>query len=223
MSRRVRSPLQDQAAAPTNGGGCLSVFLLTPLAVLIFGTLLMVISTTLPPVEGHSTVTPTGRLAPLFTPEVQYWEADILRWSETYQLDANLIATVMQIESCGHPGALSSAGAIGLFQVMPYHFAEGEDAYEVESNARRGLGYLRRMLEQTHGDVRLALAAYNGGASRINQEEWLWPAETQRYVYWGVGIYEDARQGKAQSARLEEWLQRGGWSLCAAARRALSR
>ncbi len=164
-----------------------------------------------------STTTPSV-LAPLFRPEVRYWEAHIRRWSQTYGLDPNLIATVMQIESCGDPFARSRAGAMGLFQVMPYHFEEGEDPYDPETNARRGLGYLKRAWEKTGGDVRLSLAAYNGGFRRLQEPEDLWPHETQRYVAWGLGIYQDALAGKARSGTLTQWLARGGIRLCLQAR-----
>ncbi|RMG78989.1 MAG: hypothetical protein D6712_20365, partial [Chloroflexi bacterium] len=49
-------------------------------------------------------------IAPIFTEEVSYWSEDIQRWSDTYDIDPNLLATVMQIESCGHPTVSSSAG-----------------------------------------------------------------------------------------------------------------
>ena len=42
----------------------------------------------------------------------------------------------------------------------------------------------------------------------------LWPAQTQRYWYWGTGIYEEAASGAASSGRLQEWLNAGGASLC---------
>ena len=160
-------------------------------------------------------------LAPLFTEEVRYWTPFIVRWAEEYGLDPNLVATVMQIESCGYVRARSRAGAMGLFQVMPYHFAEGEDPYDPETNARRGLSYLKRAWDHTGGDVRLTLAVYNGGFKRLQEPESWWPEETKRYVRWGVGIYQDALQGRASSPTLEEWLDRGGWWLCQKARLSL--
>ena len=160
-------------------------------------------------------------LAPLFTEEVRYWTPFIVRWAEEYGLDPNLVATVMQIESCGYVRARSRAGAMGLFQVMPYHFAEGEDPYDPETNARRGLNYLKRAWDHTGGDVRLTLAVYNGGFKRLQEPESWWPEETKRYVRWGVGIYQDALQGRASSPTLEEWLDRGGWWLCQKARLSL--
>ena len=73
-----------------------------------------------------------------FSPSVQYWEDEILSWADTYLLDPYLVATVMQIESCGNPQAVSPVGAQGLFQVMPYHFYSGEDMLDPETNALRG-------------------------------------------------------------------------------------
>jgi len=157
---------------------------------------------------------PAGHIAPFFTPEVRHWEADIVRWAQEFHLDANLIATVMQIESCGDPQAVSSAGARGLFQVMPFHFAAGENPFDPNTNARRGLGYLQQTLQRGGGDVRLALAGYNGGVGVIGIAEDFWPAETRRYAAWGAPIYADASAGKDASATLQAWLQHGGWSLC---------
>lgn len=158
-----------------------------------------------------------GDVSPIFTPEIQYWHQDILRWAETYQLDPNLIATVMQIESCGDPNAGSSAGAQGLFQVMPFHFQAGEAMQEPETNAYRGLTYLSESLKKAEGHVGLALAGYNGGHGVIDWGWARWPDETRRYFYWGVGIYYDAASGKSTSSRLNEWLAAGGSSLCAQA------
>ena len=156
-------------------------------------------------------------VSPVFTPEVRRWEPEIQAWAAAYSLDPNLVATVMQIESCGDPQAVSGSGAQGLFQVMPFHFAADENMLDPETNAARGLGYLARALELSSGQVGLALAGYNGGHSQIGRDASLWPDETRRYYYWGAGIYEEARAGAAQSPRLAEWLAAGGASLCARA------
>ena len=120
----------------------------------------------------------------------------------------------MQIESCGDPRALSGAGAMGLFQVMPYHFAAGDDPYNPDTNALRGLAYLQRSMQAANGDARLALAGYNGGISVIGHSESSWAGQTQRYAYWGSGIYADASGGATESARLTEWYTTSGASLC---------
>jgi soluble lytic murein transglycosylase-like protein len=153
-------------------------------------------------------------LSPIFTPEVQHWASKIQSWSAVFKLDPNLVATVMQIESCGAPGALSNSGAQGLFQVMPDHFAAGEDTLDPDTNAARGLAYLALGLARAGGDAGLALAGYNGGHGMIGRDSSLWPVQTQRYWYWGTGIYQDAASSQPQSSRLQEWLQAGGASLC---------
>ncbi len=82
----------------------------------------------IPVAETLPVLSSSEQLSPLFTPQVLRWSDRILGWASDHDLDPNLVATVMQIESCGHPGVASSAGAIGLFQVMPFHFEAGEDS-----------------------------------------------------------------------------------------------
>jgi soluble lytic murein transglycosylase-like protein len=120
----------------------------------------------------------------------------------------------MQIESCGDPQAVSRSGAMGLFQVMPFHFHRGENGYNPETNALRGLNYLSRSLMTGGGEARLALAGYNGGIGVIARSEWTWPAETKRYVQYGAPIYEDARSGTASSPMLDDWYRIYGAGLC---------
>ncbi|GAB4480613.1 MAG: hypothetical protein Kow00124_27530 [Anaerolineae bacterium] len=156
----------------------------------------------------------TPALSSIFTPSVQYWKDDILEWAAEYDLDPNLVATVMQIESCGYPLAGSQVGAIGLFQVMPYHFAEGEKPFDPDTNAARGMEYLLAALELSNGHAGLALAGYNGGHSVISRDYDTWANETQRYYRWGSGIYREASAGWDSSPTLQDWLDAGGRSLC---------
>ncbi len=155
-------------------------------------------------------------ISPLFTPEVQYWTPQILAWAQQYGLDPNMVATVMQIESCGDPSALSIAGAQGLFQVMPFHFQPGEDAFDPDTNARRGMSFLADLLVQ-FGEPGLAFAGYNGGPGNAVKNWDHWPNETQRYYRWAKGIYEDAAAGHSESQTLNEWLAAGGAGGCARA------
>ena len=164
--------------------------------------------------ETQASVVFTSAVAPLFTPSVQYWASQITQWAEEWSLDPNLVATVMQIESCGNPQAISTAGASGLFQVMPFHFQTAEDPFLPDTNALRGMAYLSRALESFGGDVKMALAGYNAGITGASRGEALWPSETIRYTTWGIGIYEDAQTGKNESTTLNEWLSRGGAGLC---------
>jgi hypothetical protein len=232
------------AGFPTNQttalsqGGCLPGFLIPPLAVICVGVLLAFLLlgsgpvTTLAAASGPedtvltratsdqmlkpsaSNLGLTGTISAVFTPEVQYWGKAIQAWAGAIGLDPNLAATVMQIESCGDPAARSHAGAMGLFQVMPYHFTSRDDPYNPDTNAARGLAYLKRSLKAANGDIRLALAGYNGGIGVIERSEFNWAAQTQRYAYWGSGIYAEASNGMTASLRLQEWITVSGASLC---------
>lgn len=226
----------DPAALDEYSGGCLPFAALPPVAVVILGLIMYFFLTSFEifsveaaaqenitiqdlnsgqeaPVSIGNTQS-SKKIAALFTPEVQRWEKEIVTWSTEWGLDPNLVATVMQIESCGNPKAVSVAGAMGLFQVMPYHFDGAEDPYKPGTNAYRGLAYLRSALDARGGDIKLALAGYNGGITGAKRPESAWSSEMIRYVYWGTGIYTDARKGKDNSERLDEWLGRGGTSLC---------
>ncbi len=240
------SPQASTSRYELESGGCFLPMFIAPLLVVVLGSLFAawvqsvvsvpsaqaarraeVVAPPAPAPEAPaaSASEPEGKekLAPFFTPSVQYWRKDILRWARQWQIDPNLVATVMQIESCGNPKVVSRAGAIGLFQVMPFHFSADDNPYDPDTNAARGLAYLRRALDAFGQDAHLALAGYNGGIGGVSRGEALWPAETVRYAYWGSGIYAEARQGKKNSARLQEWLNAGGASLCAQAEAAIGK
>lgn len=155
-----------------------------------------------------------GKISAVFSNEVKYWENDIVRWAGEFNLDPDMVATVMQIESCGDPQALSIAGAQGLFQVMPFHFTAGENMLDPDTNARRGMNYLAERLVQTAGDVGKAFAGYNGGHVAAGSSWDNWAAETQRYYTWSTGIYQDAKAGLTESPTLQQWYAAGGTSLC---------
>jgi soluble lytic murein transglycosylase-like protein len=177
------------------------------------GQVLNTIPTTLN-VPGVSSVSMIGGIAPLFTQEVRYWANDIQRWAAENSLDPNLLATIMQIESCGHADVSSHAGAQGLFQVMPFHFSAGENQVDPNTNARRGANFLNQCLGWAEGDPNRAMACYNGGPGVLNRPYSTWPSETQRYYQWGSAIYADAVQNLNSSTSLDSWLSAGGSSLC---------
>lgn len=158
-----------------------------------------------------------GDLA-LFTPEVRAWENEIIRWSKDNNLPPSLVAIVMQIESCGAPQVKSPAGAMGLFQVMPFHFSPQEDPFDPEINARRGLVYLAQSYKLADGSIAETLAGYNGGHSVIDWDPSNWPEETHRYVKWGTGIWTDLHSKELQSETLNQWIAAGGGYLCQKAR-----
>lgn len=233
---RADSYPESWTTASPQGSGCSSGLLLPPLAVLLVSGLLawFAYSSFVTVSASPRSLSPTSPspvfnsgyaqtvLSPIFTPEVQYWGTRILAWSAEFGLDPNLAATVMQIESCGYARALSRSGAIGLFQVMPFHFSASDSPFDPDTNARRGLAYLAQSLDRARGDPRLALAGYNGGIGVIGRGEWAWPAETKRYVFYGGPIYADAVAGLSTSNAVNEWVLEYGVSLCRQARESQS-
>jgi soluble lytic murein transglycosylase-like protein len=157
-------------------------------------------------------------LAPTFTAEVQFWKPWILRWAKDAGLEPNLLATVIQIESCGHYLVGSSAGAQGLFQVIPDNFPleDRDKMLDPEVNARAGIKYLTESLRRADGHIGLAMAGYNGGWGVIPRGWGRWVTETRNYYRWGSGIYRDALLGLTteQSPALQSWLNAGGVNLC---------
>lgn len=156
----------------------------------------------------------SGAISPVFSAEIQHWAPQIVKWAADHSLDPDMVATVMQIESCGDPQARSHAGAQGLFQVMPFHFTAGEDMLDPDTNAGRGMAYLAAGLQKANGDVGQAFAGYNGGHGIIGRSISSWPSEAQRYYGWGTGIYQDAKGGLTESPALQDWMEAGGASLC---------
>ena len=218
-ARSTKTYPETAAIPQDSGSGCFSGFMFVPLTVIFISALLGLLAikkaNPLPSLASDSIPdSNSSNLSPIFRREVLYWADSISSWASASNLDPNLVATIMQIESCGDPGATSSAGAMGLFQVMPFHFHAGDDPYNPETNAARGLDYLVRSLATANGDARLAMAGYNGGIGVIHRSEWNWHAQTKRYVQYGAPIYYDAISGVTYSNALNEWYSNYGISLC---------
>jgi soluble lytic murein transglycosylase len=119
------------------------------------------------------------------------YEPIIQGHARNYHLEPALIAAVIYRESKFDAHAGSKAGAIGLMQLTP-STAKGialrtggtrfevSDLYKPELNVRYGSWYLRHLLDIYDGNVRKALAAYNGG--RGNVERGVMYPETREYV-----------------------------------------
>jgi soluble lytic murein transglycosylase-like protein len=98
----------------------------------------------------------------------------ILSETEAARLDPLLVLAVIQVESGYDPAAQSSAGAVGLMQLLPATMRrEAErlgldelDGLDPVDNVRAGVRYLRRCLD-SYPDLDLALMAYNAGPNRL--------------------------------------------------------
>jgi soluble lytic murein transglycosylase-like protein len=84
-------------------------------------------------------------------------------------VDAALIRAVISVESGYNPSAVSSAGAVGLMQLMPETASRYNvtDSHDPEQNIHGGTQYLRDLLRMFNYDLRLAIAAYNAGEQAV--------------------------------------------------------
>lgn len=119
-------------------------------------------------------------------------EPVIRRYSSQHQLHPALIRAVIKAESNFDPRAVSRAGAIGLMQLMPQTALrlDVRDMYDPDDNVGGGTKYLRQLLDRFHGNLPLALAAYNAGEHAVDHYQALPPyEETRRYVRKVLGYY----------------------------------
>lgn len=96
-----------------------------------------------------------------------------------------LLDSVIRRESAARPCAVSSAGAMGLMQLMPETAADlgVADPFNPQESIDAGSRFLRDLLDRFGGDLTLALGAYNAGPHRIERYGGLPPfAETRNYV-----------------------------------------
>lgn len=117
-------------------------------------------------------------------PDAEAVRRQISTTAAAYALDPRLVEAVAWRESRFQPEARSVKGAIGVMQLMPGTARDlGVDPLDPAQNIRGGAIYLRRMLSEFGGDVRLALAAYNAGPAAVRKHGGVPPyAETQAYV-----------------------------------------
>lgn len=109
-----------------------------------------------------------------------------------FQLDPLLIKSIIWVESCFDPRAVSPVGAEGLMQLMPGTAAElgVEDTFSPEANLRGGITYFARLVERFENNLELALAAYNAGPGAVVSHNGIPPfRETQDYVRRVLTLY----------------------------------
>jgi soluble lytic murein transglycosylase-like protein len=90
-------------------------------------------------------------------------------------IEPALAFALVRTESAFIATAVSSAGAVGLTQVMPSTAFELQpgldylDLFDRDTNLRLGFRYLRRLMVHYGGDLRTALLAYNRGPTRVDE------------------------------------------------------
>lgn len=129
---------------------------------------------------------PIGRPAAVDPHAVHIAEA-----AQRFGIPERWIRAVLRAESAGDVRAISTAGAMGLMQLMPDTWAAlriryrlGRDPHDPHDNIMAGAAYLREMWDR-YGNVMAMLAAYNAGPGRYDDHRSTGralPAETRVYV-----------------------------------------
>lgn len=113
-------------------------------------------------------------------------EAEVALLAQRYHVPARLVRAIVAAESGGNPRARSSAGAIGLMQLMPATAAAlGVDPWHPRENLHGGIRYLAELLRAYDENPRLALIAYNAGpqhANRVRAGTAVAYRETRKYL-----------------------------------------
>ena len=117
----------------------------------------------------------------------------VARAASKHQIDPKLLHAVIQAESAYNPNAVSSAGAVGLMQLMPdtarrYGVTDRRDA---EQNVDGGTRYLKDLLGMFNSNMTLAVAGYNAGEGAVmkfNRQVPPYP-ETRNYVQQVLHLY----------------------------------
>lgn len=120
----------------------------------------------------------------------------IQRAARAHKVDPMLIKAIIKTESDFNPYAVSSQGAQGLMQLMPGTASDLQvkDPFDAGQNIYGGTRYMRRLLNSYKGDIRLSLAAYNAGPSRVKKTVPRFP-ETVAYVSKVMRLYREYQGG----------------------------
>jgi len=117
----------------------------------------------------------------------------IARAAAKHQMDPKLLHAVIQAESAYNSQAISSAGAVGLMQLMPdtarrYGVSDRRDP---EQNVDGGTRYLKDLLAMFNSNLKLAVAGYNAGEGAVMKYNYTVPPypETQNYVQHVLRLY----------------------------------
>ncbi len=137
----------------------------------------------------------TGRNNRFYT--TSRFDSIIRKASSKYGVDFSLVKAVIKVESDFNPRAVSSKGASGLMQIMPFNFQNFyvSDPFDPVDNIMGGTYYLGQLIRKYKNKVPLALAAYNAGPTTVDAHKDIPPFyETQRYVRKVMNAYNIYKQ-----------------------------
>jgi len=113
------------------------------------------------------------------------FDSIINKASETFNIDKNLIKSVILTESAANPKAISKANAKGLMQLIDSTASDMnvKNIWNPEENILGGSKYLSEMLKKFDGDIEKSLAAYNAGPGNVEKYDGVPPfEETKNYI-----------------------------------------
>ncbi len=159
------------------------------------------------PIEGKGLVCPPGSSPAQNPPQREAdaqpapkppFEEIILEAAQRYGVDPALIRAMIMAESGYNPKAVSKKGAQGLMQLMPSTAKELgiSEPLDPVHNIHGGVKYFRRLLDRFDGDVKLALAAYNAGSTKVRRYKGIPPIRATRYYINKVFRYYKIYKGQ---------------------------
>lgn len=110
---------------------------------------------------------------------------DIMRATIGTGVSPALVLAVISVESAGKAEAVSSAGAVGLMQLIPATAERFgvDDSRDASQNIQGGVAYLAWLLKEFNNDPLMVIAAYNSGENAVKGNGGVPPfAETRAYV-----------------------------------------
>lgn len=101
------------------------------------------------------------------------------------QLHPELVLAVIDIESRFDRFAISRVGALGLMQVMPFWLKElnrpDDNLFDITTNLRMGCTILKYYLDRSGGNLRTALARYNGSLGKRKYPDKVFTALSEKW------------------------------------------
>lgn len=131
----------------------------------------------------------------------------ITRASRQFDVDARLIKAIIKAESSFKPDAVSESGAQGLMQLMPGTAMEMkvDNPFDPEDNIIGGTKYLSLLLKRFKRNTKFAVAAYNVGATVVENCNGIPPIpQTRHFVEKVMTFYREFKEKSTQQPSLQK-------------------
>lgn len=138
--------------------------------------------------DGFREIKPSNRTLD----RVERFDNLIDKAAEEFNIDRNIIKSIIMAESAGNEKAVSKANAKGLMQLMDGTATDMgvKNSFDPKQNIYGGAKYFSGLLRQYNGDLELSLAAYNAGPGNVQKYNGVPPfEETNTYIQRVIGYY----------------------------------